>query len=209
MQEKHLPSRLNDKPEHVFCPTMLLNRRKYQFENNNSDRVGFVFAGDRRGFRYEDVEQFLERMKDLVSKVSERGYETVLINHAGRWVNKHIDFDDEINLEAEPTKEVYKTYSNIDTVFGTRGHSLMIPVACGCKVISITTQNKQKWVLEDMNLEDSNIKENHPNLVEKLLTRFDELQDMDWDSKNEEIINNVEKHNSQKINRISNIMESQ
>jgi len=204
--KKHVDKSLHDKIKLNFCPTLVLNE-KYCFKPQSyGKRVGFVFGGDRLPLRHENLEQFVLHIQRFVEYLKEKKYETILINHLhDYWIQKYIQFDKTIELFGKPSKDIYKTYSKIDFVVGDRGHSQMIPFACGCKIISIISHDKLKWFLDDIDLKEFGIEENDIDLSNKLIQKFEKLNTLDWkpiQTQGMEIIYKVNKNNLTKIKNL-------
>ena len=64
--------------------------------------------------------------------------------------------------------EVFEFYRSQKLIVGMRGHSLMIPWGLQVPVISLTTQNKQKWFIETTGHPEYSIEVTTPNLTEVL-----------------------------------------
>ena len=101
--------------------------------------------------------------------------------------------------------KVYDIYSNIDTVVSDRGHGQMIPLACGCRILSPISHDKNKWFLEDIGLEEFGIEESDPNLGEKLIEKYEVLQAMDWNRVQSDIINKINTTNKRNEDIIKHV----
>jgi polysaccharide pyruvyl transferase WcaK-like protein len=180
--KKHLPQELHQKIKLNYCPTLLFNKR-YNFarKNINEKSVGFVLAGDRLNNRHKDLSKYINHIKIFVSYLKKMGFTTTLINHSGdTWIGSYVEFDKYLNLFRKDSRFIYKTYSGIDTVIGDRGHSQMVPFACGCKILTPISHDKLQWFLDDMNLQEFGVEESDENLSDELIVRFNKLQTIDW-----------------------------
>ena len=191
-----------------FCPTLRLNE-KYKFKNLHLKKnVGFVFGGDRLSLRHPNIEHFFEQMNIFVNYLKKKNIETILVNHLNdTWVNDHIQFDRSIDLFEKNSEYVYQKYSEIDTVISDRGHGQLIPLACGCKILTPISHDKLSWFLKDVNLSNFGIEEGDPKLGEKLIQRYNELCTLDWESIHKQIMNKIKKINEKNIQIIKKELE--
>lgn len=67
--------------------------------------------------------------------------------------------------------EIFKFYRSKKMIVGMRGHSLMIPWGLRVPVISLTTQNKQKWFIETTGHPEYSIEITMPDLAMVLSSR--------------------------------------
>jgi len=195
--KKHTKKKNFNKIHSNFCPTMMLNK-KYNLKHNfKSKDIGFVLAGDRLQNRHKNLENFVKHIKYFVSYLKKQGITTVLVNHQNdTWIKKYVKFDKYIDLFAKDTKKIYQTYSNLDFVVCDRGHAQMIPLVCGCKILSPVSHNKLKWFLKDMDLSEYGIEENDSNLSSKLIEKFEKLCKLDWKNEFEKRIQIVSSTNN-------------
>ena len=179
--KKHVSDLLYEKIKLNFCPTMQL-RKKYNFNLPRSKSVGFVLAGDRLSNRHQNLDIFIQQIKIFVNFLKSKKIETVLINHLNDdWISKHVSFDRYVDLYQKPSEEIYRFYSTIDIVIPDRGHGQMIPLACGCKIITPVSHDKLSWFLKDMNLIDFAVDESNPELGQKLIEKFEKLSTINWE----------------------------
>lgn len=66
------------------------------------------------------------------------------------------------------SKEIFNFYRSQKLIVGMRGHSLMIPWGLQVPVISLTTQNKQKWFIETTGHPEYSIEITTPSLANEL-----------------------------------------
>lgn len=199
--KKYVPERVHKHIRLNYCPTLLFNEA-FNFKRNSSHNssVGFVLAGDRPKNRHRDLNKYIENMKTFVDYLRNKGIQTVLIDHSGdSWIGDYIEFDSYACLNGKDSKYIYKTYSEIDTVVGDRGHSQMIPFACGCKILTPVSHDKLNWFLEDMGLQEFGIEESDDNLSEKLIEKFNRLHSIDWQAIQEEKIRMIAETNKQNL----------
>jgi len=146
------------------------------------DAVGFVMAGDRLKNRHTDIDRYIESMKAFVQHLKNNNRKTILVKHSASdsWIGNYVAFDRVIDLRDKDSRQIYETYSTIDTVVGDRGHAQMIPFACGCRTLTPISHDKLKWFLENMGLDEFGVEESDDDLADKLIEKFNRLQSMDW-----------------------------
>jgi polysaccharide pyruvyl transferase WcaK-like protein len=200
--EKHVSNFFHDKIKLNFCPTMQL-RKKYNFNLPRSKSVGFVLAGDRLSNRHKNLEIFIEQIKIFVDYLKRKNIETVLINHLNDdWISKHILFDRHVDLYQKPSEEIYRFYSTMDVIIPDRGHGQMIPLACGCKIITPVSHNKLSWFLKDMDLLDFAVDESDSQLGRKLIEKFEKLSTINWQQIHLKCLDIVDKNYSVNMKQI-------
>lgn len=201
--KKHIDKKFFDKIYLNFCPTMLLNEQFGFSSSFNNNSVAFVIGGDRINNRHENLEKFVYEIKSFVGYLNKKGIETTLINHQNdTWIQKYVNFDRLVDLFGKDSKQIYETYSKIDVVVADRGHGLMIPFSCGCKILSPVSHDKLQWFLNDMNLSEFGIVENDEKLATKLIEKFEKLSRLDWKEIHRERMNFVKDTNNTNINLI-------
>jgi hypothetical protein len=178
--KSHLPVALHDKVSFQPCPTTLI--RHYYPERapshpSNEQKVGICLAFDRLQNRFggrhyeifDDIAHYAHWLKtvmnldarffvhtaydlkqsELCSFFSEKGWPLV-------------------SISGFSVSEIYQYYRQYSLVVGMRGHSLMIPFGLGVPVLSITTQNKQRWFIETLNHDEWSIEATDPKLLKLL-----------------------------------------
>ena len=192
--QKHISDSLHEKIQLNFCPTIQL-RKKFNFNSSRSKSVGFLLAGDRLTNRHKNLKTFIEQTKTFVDYLKKQKIETILINHLNDdWISEHITFDRHVDLYEKPTEEIYRFYSTLDTVIPDRGHGQMIPLACGCKIITPVSHDKLSWFLRDMDLLDFAVDESDPQLGIKLIKKFEKISTIDWKQIHLKCMNIVDKN---------------
>jgi len=205
----HIDKEQHEKIHLNFCPTMILNE-KYKFKNLHLKKnVGFVFGGDRLSLRHSNIKKFFEQMNIFVNYLKKNNIETILVNHLNdTWVTDHIQFDSSIDLFEKNTEYIYQKYSEIDTVVSDRGHGQMIPLTCGCKILTPISHDKLTWFLKDVHLSNFGIDEADPELGKKLIQCYNELSNLDWQPIHEQIMNKIKKINEKNIQAIKKELEN-
>jgi len=208
--KKHVDKRLHKYIKLNYCPTLLLNK-KYKYRNTlDNGTVGFLFAGDRLKNRHENIDRFINQMKRFVKYLRNKNITTIRINHAhDGWIDRYIEFDKYINFNQKNTRFIYNNYSKIDLVVGDRGHSQMIPFACGCKILTPVSHDKLKWFLSDMNLSEFGIEENDNELSEKLIDQFNKLNNINWDRIQKERMQMIYKTNRNNLEFIKQRLQEE
>ena len=110
---------------------------------------------DQRNFKLED----LAKLNNALEWMSNNGYNTTYLAHKDVDLKAldYLNVKSIKNISRFTTKELLKTYSEFDVVFGGRGHSLMIPFGLSIPIVSITTHDKQKFFMDDTKCNDSNL----------------------------------------------------
>lgn len=184
-----------------FCPTL-----QKTLPNTGKNNVAFVIGGDRLQLRHPNMKEYIKQISIFVRYLNQHNIETILINHLKDvWIFNYIPFDKTIDMAGMDNDKVYDIYSNIDTVVSDRGHGQMIPLACGCRILSPISHDKNKWFLEDIGLEEFGIEESDPNLGEKLIEKYEVLQAMDWNRVQSDIINKINTTNKRNEDIIKHV----
>jgi polysaccharide pyruvyl transferase WcaK-like protein len=200
--KKYVPERLHERIKLSYCPTFLLNEA-FDFRSNSrhDNSVGFVIAGDRLKNRHRHLNKYIKNMKTFVEYLRNKGLETILIEHCSgdSWISDYVRFDRFVCLAGKDSKHIYKTYSEIGAVVGDRGHSQMVPFACGCKILTPISHDKLAWFLEDVGLQEFGVEESDDDLAEKLIAKFDRLRSIDWQSIQEEKMRMIAETNKRNL----------
>ena len=144
------------------CPTTLLN--SFYFDNDTKKNQSSVFNAainigcdrlDQRDIKLEDF----AKLNKPIEWMSNNGYKITYLAHkdVDLKVLDHLKVGSIKNISRYTTKELLKTYSDFDIVFGGRGHSLMIPFGLGIPIVSITTHDKQKFFMDDIKCSECNL----------------------------------------------------
>ncbi len=190
--KKHIPKKLHSKITLNFCPTILF-KKNFSQSKNRTKSVGFLLAGDRLSNRHKNLEKFVENISKFKNYLESRNIQTILINHQNDdWISNYIEFDETQDLYKKPVEEIYNFYSSIDTVIADRGHGQMIPLACGCKVLSPVSHQKLAWFLNDLELSYFHISENADDLGKSLIKKYEYSQTLDWDKIHDEKMEKIQ-----------------
>ncbi len=181
---KIIPSSLHEKIVYQPCPTTLIrkifNIPKKKKTNNIAVNIAFDRCDRRFGNRKESI---LRQIAKGIKAIQQLGYNIFYIAHISMDL-EFIRYLDEvgceyktINLEHSFPAKVYHTYNLMDMVIGMRGHAQMIPFGLNCEIISLSTHDKMKWFLEDIDATDwlIDVQESDGNLGELLLSKFKKI----------------------------------
>jgi polysaccharide pyruvyl transferase WcaK-like protein len=177
--KKHIPERLRGKVEMNFCPTLCFNEYNWNLKSSLTNRkVVFSLSGDRLGHRHGDVFKYVEEIKKFKTYLESRGYEVVYFVHlrTDKWILEFIKFDTVVELDHSSTEEILREYAKTDYVVSDRGHGQMLGFSVGCKIITPISHDKLKFFLEDIGLEKVGVEESAPNLHQKLIGIFNDLE---------------------------------
>jgi hypothetical protein len=156
---KNLPKHLHNKINYQPCPTTMtalfeknmFNDDRKNIENEIVISAAFNRFEDRYGNTYLKLfGELLEYCKYMTSngyRISFCGHH-VLDTHS-----KYGKFFAKMGFKIFPLyghdeNYIYNYYKNKKLVIGMRGHGLMIPFGLSVPIISLTSQNKQKWFIE-------------------------------------------------------------
>jgi len=198
----HIPEKLHSKISLNFCPTILFkNHISINVTRNTS--VGFLLAGDRLSNRHKDLENFVTNIQEFKNYLQSKGIKTILINHQNdTWISEFIEFDETKDLYKKSVEEIYNFYSSIDTVIADRGHGQMIPLACGCKVLSPVSHQKLAWFLNDLELSEFYIDENDPHLGKLLIKKYQSFDGLNWNNIYHDLMNKIKSNYDANMNII-------
>ena len=175
---------LKDKVIFQPCTTTLIRKICRKEPCSNSKIVVFNVAFDREERRYGKMkEEKLLQIARAAKEIQEKGYKIVYVAHC------HGDFKflsyldrEKVNYKVKNLiyslpREVIKFYRKSELVIGMRGHAQMIPFGVGVKIISLGTHDKNKWFLQDVNLEECyvDINNEYNKIKEKIMTLFEEI----------------------------------
>lgn len=73
-----------------------------------------------------------------------------------------------LSISGQTYEKIFEFYMTKTLIVGMRGHSLMIPWGLGTPVISLTTQNKQKWFIEIMGHNERSIEVEQEDILKPL-----------------------------------------
>lgn len=159
------------------CPSLFFNHQptgSYQ----DTGRIGVNLAGDRGRFRFDNREEFYSELELFLLELIGRGYEIHFIRHGP-------DNCDDFLLRFSGPKAYCSmsestgahrhlgTYQSFDLTLAMRGHALLIPFGLHKKVVSLVSQPKLSWFLEDFVMEDTGVDINGNNFPNNLSETFE------------------------------------
>lgn len=184
--KRYVNKKFHDKIMFQPCPTNTLSTDIKDiskiYPKKDSRKIAICVAFDRVDNRFgDDCDKIIISIIDTANQIINRGYDVEIIcHHRKDAVSDQIKKIRETNLKIVdffdiPDFLLYHYYSCYKVVIGMRGHSLMIPFGLGIPIISISTQDKQKWFMEAAGLSDWEIPVTDMNLTVNLCQIFDEI----------------------------------
>lgn len=160
------------------CPTTMLALYE-KYENIvPTNRIAICLAFDRFENRFgQSFKTIYNEVLSFARYWENQGYEIFFYIHNKADLNTQYVklFEKEGKplkcLSGMTAKEIFNFYRSQKLIVGMRGHSLMIPWGLRVPVISLTTQNKQKWFIETTGHPEYSIEITAPNLAEELSTK--------------------------------------
>lgn len=157
------------------CPTTMLSMYENLKKIEKQKSIGICLAFDRFQNRFSsDFNVIFSKLIEFANHWSSEGYSIQFFVHnppdlesvyAGRFQESGYQLH---NLSGRHIKDVLRFYQEKMIIIGMRGHSLMIPWGLLTPVISLTTQNKQKWFMEITDHDNRSIEVNNPDFLPKL-----------------------------------------
>lgn len=130
-------------------------------ESNGNGIVGLNMGCDRLNFRFKnecDRIKTFENVAKAIKIIENKGYRIKYYSHTDvdeEYVSylksQNVNFEN-VNLSSALPDEVKTAYEEVDIVIGMRGHSQMIPFGMGKKIITLSSHDKMKWFLQDIDL---------------------------------------------------------
>jgi polysaccharide pyruvyl transferase WcaK-like protein len=174
--KKYLPDYLHEKVKYQPCPTTIIELGINQViaikTDNNEIGISVAFNNFEKRFGSNYLETF-EQLIAYCEFMKKKGYKITFFGH--HVLDKHSKYAKYFENFGYPIlplykyseNDVYKFYKGKKLIIGMRGHSLMIPFGLTVPLISLETQQKQKWFIETTNHNEWNIKITN-NIYEKL-----------------------------------------
>lgn len=179
---------IEEKVQYQPCITTLIDRIFPVGEKKKNNRIAVNLSLDYAEYRFGQSEDAINLdIAMAIKEIHGQGYNIIVTIHCNRdwmFINylRAVGFDDfEVfdMKDLEPGK-VIDFYRNVEGVISSRGHGQMIPFGTGTKMLTLVTQPKNMWFLEDMGLEDYSIMltENN-NIVGEIIEKMDTLMNDD------------------------------
>jgi hypothetical protein len=155
---EYLPEYLHDKTGYQPCPTTMtsvfsdeMDILKTKPANEIAVSVAFNQFESRFGHGYQSMFKQLIKYCQIMEQ---KGFKIILCGH--HILDTHNRYIKDFKQYGFPIKplykysehDVYEFYERKKLVISMRGHGLMIPFGLNVPVLSITTQDKQKWFVE-------------------------------------------------------------
>jgi SAM-dependent methyltransferase/polysaccharide pyruvyl transferase WcaK-like protein len=162
--EKNLPAKMKTKNVAV---------------NMAFDRYEKRFAGK--------IYEVLDAVASSMKRLDEQGFNIHLVGHLERDNKFRISLDKfgvnykEHVLQFMTPNEVYHFYNEMEIVLGMRGHAQMIPFGLNCKIVTLSTHNKMRYFLEDIEAPELlvDLREEVNSIEDRILTAVNLLQEKD------------------------------
>ena len=195
-----------------FCSSMV----SHPFIPNDNGAIAFQFAWDAVEKRFGSTvkaDEFIRNMGDIAEHFTNKGAKLYLVSHTNRdepvnadifrgWEARGINCE-RVSLVGADVEKTADFYYGINTVFAMRGHSQMIPLGLGCKVVSLISHDKIKFLLEDLDIENTGVEVNDKDFIRKCLHAYDKALKTDFNSKLDIVRENINGN----MDRIRTIMD--
>lgn len=157
------------------CPTTMLSLYEELTPVFPQKTIAICLAFDRFKNRFGDsFDKIFSSLMCYADKWSKNKYKIIFFVHNPSdlqvdYCRKFADNGYPIeNLSGLVFDDIFKFYRQKSLIVGMRGHSLMIPWGLRVPVISLTTQNKQKWFIETTGHIERSIEINNTNFLKCL-----------------------------------------
>ena len=138
--------------------------------------LAVVLALDREKFRFQEYkQQSIERICMALVRLEEMGWRILITRHHPldeSWEQEamyRLQRPELVDLRFASADEIAQYYQRISLVVGMRGHGQLIPFGQGCRIISLISQEKMWWFLEDIGMPELGIEVLDDDLEEKLV----------------------------------------
>lgn len=161
------------------CPTTMLSMYEKDIPSVSQQNVIVIcLAFDKFLNRFGDCfDELINSLCGYCRLFLRRGYEVKFIVHSQTDANSiYARICEErgvpiLCLSNRKIDEILSFYKSVKLVVGMRGHSLMIPWGMRIPVISLNTQDKQKWFIETTGHNERSIEIDDAELLPKLVTQ--------------------------------------
>jgi len=182
--------KLKDKLSRQFCPTTVLwqlypEYKELAEEHDKSHQkiLAINIAFDRSNLRFKgQMDNILARISQAAYMAQNRGWEVVIVSHKSldRNIEAYMDSAkvgyDSVDLTEANPNEIMKFYSEVDCVFGMRGHSQMIPFGLRRPILSIISHDKMQYFLNDIDRKEWGVEINSLEISRKLNAFLEDLE---------------------------------
>jgi hypothetical protein len=178
--KEYLPEYLYGKISYQPCPTTMTSIYSNETaapETKSTNEIAISVAFNRFKNRFGGNYRLLFKQLIKYCQIMEqKGFKIVLCGH--HLLDTHSKYTKDFKqcgfsikpLYKYSEHSVYEFYKRMKLVISMRGHGLMIPFGLNVPVLSLTTQDKQKWFIETTGHNEWNI-ELTDNLYDDLLSR--------------------------------------
>lgn len=172
----------------VFQPcttTIIRNLEKNLPSKVISKNIAINMAFDRYEKRFGGhIYEVLDAVGGSMKQLEKQGFNIHLVGHLERDNKFRISLDkigvnyQEHVLQFMTPKEVYRFYNEMEVVLGMRGHAQMIPFGLNCKIVTLSTHNKMRYFLEDIEATELlvDLREETDTIEDRVLAAVDLLQ---------------------------------
>jgi len=180
------------------CPSLFLRPRSEDLLRDSADRnagravrrLAVQLAGDRLALRLADADKFFVGLAEALRRLESAGYEVHFVEHNWRPESNLSAFRRGCNAAAvhdishiwteADLDAALRLYQSFDAVIAMRGHGQLVPFGLGVPVVSLITHEKLRWFLQDVQMEETSVEANQPDLAEALVARVRWLVETDW-----------------------------
>lgn len=142
--------------------------------NMGLDRLENRFTDERTQIKV------FEAVARAIKKIEQKGYDIKYYSH-GDADDDYVQYLQQYNVHFEARNlanllpsGIQKAYEDVELVIGMRGHAQMIPFGLGKKIITLSSHDKMKWFLEDIDLLECYVDLNELNNLEtEIIKKFD------------------------------------
>lgn len=174
---------LRKKVEFQPCITTITSSFMEENEQTGKGAIALNMGLDRLENRFGNAykqQKIFEAVARAIKKIEQKGYNIKYYSHGDadedfiRYLEQQDVLFEARNLADSLPLEIQRAYENVELVLGMRGHAQMIPFGLGKKIITLSTHDKMKWFLEDIDLMECYIDLNEANgLEDEIITKFD------------------------------------
>jgi polysaccharide pyruvyl transferase WcaK-like protein len=172
--------------------------------NESSDKIVFQFAWDQVVKRFgseENADLFVDNMMEVAKSLISSGMRVLIVSHTNRdidrsdaicskWSSKGVKCE-HISLVKSPAHEISLFYYGVNTVFAMRGHSQMIPMGLGCKIVSLISHDKVLGLIEDLSIEETGVEVLDKDFTDKCLECYNTCHATDFSKAIDKARNNI------------------
>tara|TARA_Y100001970_G_scaffold289560_1_gene420351 strand:+ start:510 stop:1697 length:1188 start_codon:yes stop_codon:yes gene_type:complete len=180
--KKYLPEELHEKIKFQPCPTTIIKKLYPKLfigpiKKNTKKIIGINCAFDRPNLRFSnDMDEICRKialsLKQLSNDFRIRCY---IHSPSDMQILKFLDdlkiSYEKYNLVNKTPEYIIKSYLDVSTMIGMRGHSQMIPFGCGIPIISLISHDKIKYFLTDIGHEEWGIEINSMNIETEIIDK--------------------------------------